>query len=98
MNNINIKRFITIGLTIALVGLVGCGSKSEDVNVPTEETVEVSDDNQAVEFPDPNLEAVIRECIGKSSGPIYIKEVWNLKDLKGLAKGKGIKSLSVLNT
>lgn len=47
-----------------------------------------------VAFPDPNLEAAIREALNKASGPIYASELAGLVSLS--ASGRGIQGLSGL--
>jgi parallel beta-helix repeat protein len=50
--------------------------------------------DQVVTFPDPNLEAAIREAIGKPTGDIYQSDLATLTILS--AEGKGITNLSGL--
>ena len=50
--------------------------------------------DQEVTFPDKNLEEVIREAIGKSSGPIYACDLEEITELDG--REKGIKSIKGL--
>jgi len=50
--------------------------------------------DEVVNFPDPNLEAVIRLTIGKPTGEIYQSDLYGLTDLS--AAGKGITDLTGL--
>jgi len=50
--------------------------------------------DQVVDFPDPNLEAAVREALNKASGPIYASELAGLVSLS--ASDRGIQDLSGL--
>ena len=88
------KTALLVSLIILTMGFVACGDKTKDVDTQEPPTVQVTPETQVVEFTDPNLDAVIREVIGKASGPIYLNEVSNLENLEGLSKGRGIKNLT----
>ena len=56
-------KALSLGLVLVIIALfIGCGD-------------EVLIDKTAVTFPDSNLEAAIREAIGKPEGPIHTLEL-----------------------
>jgi len=67
-----------------------------DAPIPSQFLVHAESNPVAVHFPDPNLEAVIREAVGKSTGPIFQSEVAGLQTLNG--NGRGINNLSGLES
>jgi Leucine-rich repeat (LRR) protein len=77
-----IKRFrilaVTLSFAVLLTTLFGCGPKT----------------GTSVTFPDPNLEAAIREAINKPEGPIYTSDLEALTTLA--ARFKGISDLTGL--
>jgi internalin A len=80
-----IGRILGIGLVFAVfVGLAGPAAPSGPVLA----------DDPVVNFPDPNLEAVIRAYIGKPTGDIYESDLDGLTYLS--APGRGITNLSGL--
>ncbi len=67
-------KALSLWLVLAIIATcVGCGDEG-----PTDETVT---DETAVTFPDSNLEAAIREAIGKPEGPIHTSELEGLSFL-----------------
>jgi len=67
-------KALSLWLALAIIATcVGCGDEG-----PTDETVT---DETAVTFPDSNLEAAIREAIGKPEGPIHTSELEGLSFL-----------------
>ncbi|MBA7525851.1 hypothetical protein ES705_18009 [subsurface metagenome] len=67
-------KALSLWLVLAIIATcVGCGDEG-----PTDET---GTDETAVTFPDSNLEAAIREAIGKPEGPIHTSELEGLSFL-----------------
>jgi len=61
-------KALSLWLVLVIIATcIGCGDEG-----PTDETVT---DETAVTFPDSNLEAAIREAIGKPEGPIHTSEL-----------------------
>jgi len=68
------SKALSLWLMLAIIATcISCGGKG-----PTDETVT---DETAVTFPDSNLEAAIREAIGKPEGPIHTSELEGLSFL-----------------
>jgi Leucine-rich repeat (LRR) protein len=76
-----VKRLVTVVTAVALIaGLVGCGGSTPA--------------GEAVTFPDPNLEAAVREVLNKPQGDIYASELARLRGLH--AGGRDIQDLTGL--
>jgi internalin A len=76
-----VRRTILLAVACVLtigLSLCGCGPAGD----------------QVVDFPDPNLEAAVREALNKASGPIYASELAGLVSLS--ASDRGIQDLSGL--
>ena len=68
------------------------------------QTIDMNRDNEAVVFPDPNLDAAVRDAIDKPEGSIYIEDLADLNsltanqsDIKDIAGLEHCKSLQYLN-
>ena len=87
MNKVSIKmnKALSLPLVLIIISLcVVCGN-----NV----TVQAQDETPVI-FPDPNLEAAIRQRINKSEGPIYTNDLEGLLIL--VALGRDISDLTGL--
>jgi Leucine-rich repeat (LRR) protein len=69
------------------VATLSCGCQSTTITMNGNYSVMASfAQEEAVFFPDPNLEAVIREAIGKATGPIYSSDLGGLTSLSASEK------------
>jgi len=101
-----IEAQVRDGKHAAETGMDDRKASSFEISEPNEpQTIDMSRDNEIVVFPDPNLDAAVRQAIGKPEGSIYVTDLTvlnrlgatesHIKDLTGLEHCKNLIDLNL---